>query len=54
MFLAEDIHKNCGTYENSTVGGGDFGTIGSFTGDRWTQLTLCQEQTCGSIFRSIG
>ena len=38
--LAGDIHKTCGTHQNTTVGGGHLDTVGSFTGDRWTQLTL--------------
>ena len=37
--LVENIHKTCGTHQNTTVGGGYFKTKGSFTGDRWIQLT---------------
>ena len=38
--LDGNIHKTSGTHQNTTIGGGFRGTFGSFTGDRWTQLTL--------------
>ena len=38
--LAGVIHKTCGTHQNTTIGGGHHCTEGSFTRDRWTQLTL--------------
>ena len=38
--LAGGIRKTCGTHQNTTIGGRYFDSVGSFTGDRWTQLTL--------------
>ena len=38
--IAGDFHKTCGTRQSATTGGGYFDTKGSFTGDRWTKLTL--------------
>ena len=37
--LVGNIHKTCGTHQNTTVGGGYFKTKEAFTGDRWIQLT---------------
>ena len=36
---AGDIHKNCGTNQDTTIGNAYLRTTRSFTGDRWTQLT---------------
>ena len=36
---AGDTHKTCGNHQSATIGSGDLHTKGSFTGDRWTQLT---------------
>ena len=38
--MAGDFRKTNGTHQNTTIGDGFLKTKGSFTGDRWTQLTL--------------
>ena len=38
--LAGDIHNTYGAHQSTTIGGGYFNTKGSYTRDRWTQLTL--------------
>ena len=42
--MAGVIHKTCVTHQSTTTGGGYIDTEGSFTGDRWTQLTLQGER----------
>ena len=38
--LAGDIHNTYGAHQSTTISGGYLDTKGSFTGARWTQLTL--------------
>ena len=40
IFWFWEIHKSCGIHQSTTIGGGYLNTKESFTGDKWTQLTI--------------